>query len=107
MAELPSQAKGRARFEVQVSEQCSEGWLSCAAAVVAPAGSCPVCPCVSPQWLQQIEVTESALQQKMLDLENEKVPGRGSRGWGWALGSLTALPCPPGAVQQAEGIPGR
>ncbi|XP_061857007.1 janus kinase and microtubule-interacting protein 3 isoform X1 [Colius striatus] len=24
------------------------------------------------QWLQQIEVTESALQQKMLDLENEK-----------------------------------
>ncbi|XP_062351995.1 janus kinase and microtubule-interacting protein 3 isoform X2 [Cinclus cinclus] len=25
-----------------------------------------------PQWLQQIEVTESALQQKMLDLENEK-----------------------------------
>ncbi|XP_041317202.1 janus kinase and microtubule-interacting protein 3 isoform X4 [Pyrgilauda ruficollis] len=27
---------------------------------------------LSPQWLQQIEVTESALQQKMLDLENEK-----------------------------------
>ncbi|XP_053889937.1 janus kinase and microtubule-interacting protein 3 isoform X1 [Malaclemys terrapin pileata] len=25
------------------------------------------------KWLQQIEVTESALQQKMLDLENEKV----------------------------------
>lgn len=29
------------------------------------------------QWLQQIEVTESALQQKMLDLENEKVWERG------------------------------
>ncbi|NWW79612.1 JKIP3 protein, partial [Climacteris rufus] len=30
------------------------------------------------KWLQQIEVTESALQQKMLDLENEKVPGQGA-----------------------------
>ncbi|KAM9285191.1 janus kinase and microtubule-interacting protein 3 isoform 10-T10 [Morus bassanus] len=28
--------------------------------------------CFCAQWLQQIEVTESALQQKMLDLENEK-----------------------------------
>lgn len=32
------------------------------------------------QWLQQIEVTESALQQKMLDLENEKVLERLSAG---------------------------
>uniref|UniRef100_A0A8B9VJK6 Janus kinase and microtubule interacting protein 3 n=1 Tax=Anas zonorhyncha TaxID=75864 RepID=A0A8B9VJK6_9AVES len=32
----------------------------------------PAALCLCAQWLQQIEVTESALQQKMLDLENEK-----------------------------------
>lgn len=67
---------------------------------------------LSPQWLQQIEVTESALQQKMLDLENEKVPGgqEGQQGQeGRALGpGVTHSPSlSPGAVQQAEGIPGR
>lgn len=33
----------------------------------------PAILAISLQWLQQIEVTESALQQKMVDLENEKV----------------------------------
>ncbi|KAM6203343.1 janus kinase and microtubule-interacting protein 3 isoform 11-T11 [Sarcoramphus papa] len=34
--------------------------------------SLSTCSLFCAQWLQQIEVTESALQQKMLDLENEK-----------------------------------
>lgn len=29
--------------------------------------------CLSSQWLESIEVTKSALQQKMLDIESEKV----------------------------------
>lgn len=31
------------------------------------------CTCLSAQWLESIEVMKSALQQKMLDLESEKV----------------------------------
>uniref|UniRef100_A0A8C3PZU7 Janus kinase and microtubule interacting protein 3 n=1 Tax=Chrysolophus pictus TaxID=9089 RepID=A0A8C3PZU7_CHRPC len=37
-----------------------------------PPASASALLCLCAQWLQQIEVTESALQQKMLDLENEK-----------------------------------
>ena len=32
-----------------------------------------ICAFCSTQWLEQIEVTKSALQQKMLDIESEKV----------------------------------
>lgn len=31
------------------------------------------CACLCAQWLESIEVMKSALQQKMLDLESEKV----------------------------------
>lgn len=53
-------------------------------------------------------MTESALQQKMLDLENEKVPGgQGGQGGQSPGPGVTDSPSlSPGAVQQAEGIPG-
>lgn len=35
---------------------------------------------VSPQWIQQIEGTEAALHQKMMDLEIEMVSHRNARG---------------------------
>lgn len=57
------------------------------------------------QWLQQIEVTESALQQKMLDLENEKVP-RGQEGAGAAEPGAVhppPLPCPQELFSKQKG----
>ncbi|XP_068254152.1 janus kinase and microtubule-interacting protein 3 isoform X10 [Nyctibius grandis] len=56
----------QARTVLTLAEKVRTTWAASALQAYAPA----LCFCA--QWLQQIEVTESALQQKMLDLENEK-----------------------------------
>lgn len=56
------------------------------------------------QWLQQIEVTESALQQKMLDLENEKVPGgRAGAGGRGGAGRPPPVLCPQELFSKQKG----
>lgn len=72
-------------------------WVEAESAGTAPAPQAQApALCFCAQWLQQIEVTESALQQKMLDLENEKVPrGEGSGLVGEAAGrAVTVGPWP-------------